>query len=80
MILRPYKRIKELEKEKEILWKDYQDYLRLKREEGERLYKERESLHNPTALCEGCKNFIIQKTGYPYGCKLDCKCKDREEI
>lgn len=77
MILRPYKRIKELEKEKEILWEDYQDYLRLKREESERLYKERENLHNPTESCEGCKNFI--KRSYGYYCKLDCKCEDREE-
>lgn len=78
MILRPYKRIKELEKEKEILWENYQDYLRLKRGENERLYKERENLHNPTALREGCNNLI--KTGFEYYCKLDCKCKDRQEI
>lgn len=70
MILRPYKRIKELEKEKEGLWKDYQ-YLRLKREESERLRKERQNLHNPTALCEGCVNLIKSSYGYPYACKLD---------
>lgn len=77
MILRPYKRIRELEGMVEGLKRDYHS---LKEEKEERLRKEKKGLHNPTALCDGCKHFVVKTYGYPYGCKLDCKCEDREEI
>lgn len=72
MILRPYKRIKELEGMVEGLKRDYHS---LKEEKEERIRKEKKVLHNPTALCAGCKHFVVKT----YGCKLDCKCDDREE-
>lgn len=77
MILRPYKRIKELEEMVDELKRDYNT---LKEREEERLEKKRNGLHNPTALCAGCKNFVAIRCGYPYGCKLDNKCEDWEEI
>lgn len=55
------------------------DYHSLKEEKVERLRKEKKGLHSPNALCAGCIHSISQPYGYPYGCKLDCKCKDREE-
>lgn len=79
MILRPYKKIKELE---DIIWRMEDDKNRLKIElkkiENEEDRK-KEGLHKPTALCIGCKNLVTQMYGYPYGCKLDCQCEDREE-
>ncbi len=78
MILRPYKRIKELEGEIRGLEVDYYDYCRLKKEEEERKRKKREELHSPSVLCKGCNNLIL--TNFGYHCKLDCKCKDRQEI
>ena len=51
MILRPYKRIKELEEKIRELEVDYFEYRDLKKEKEDRLRKEREGLHNPTALC-----------------------------
>lgn len=77
MILRPYKRIRELEEMIDGLKRDYHS---LKEEKEERLRKEKEGLHNPTALCTGCIHSITQPYGYPYACKLDCKCEDRREI
>lgn len=77
MILRPYKRIKELEESLSAV-KELCEMLEVEKEE--RLHKEKKDMHNPTALCDGCKNLIRQSYGYPYGYKLDCKCKDREEI
>ena len=59
---------------------DYSDYCNLKREKAERLRKEKDKLHSPTALCAGCKHFVTMEYGYPYGCKLDNKCEDRQEI
>lgn len=79
MILRPYKKIKELEEKIRELEVDYFDYSDLKKEKEERLRKEREGLHNPTALCAGCKHFVAVSFGYPYGCKLNNKCEDRVE-
>lgn len=80
MILRPYKKIKELEKRIRELEIDYSDYCDLKREKAERLRKEKEGLHSPTALCAGCKHFVVTSYGYPYGCKLNNKCEDKQEI
>lgn len=80
MILRPYKRIKELEERIKELEIDYFEYLYLKEEKEERVRKEKEELHNPTALCAGCKHFVMMGYGYPYGCKLNNKCEDWEEI
>ena len=34
-------------------------YHSLKEEKEERLRKEKEGLHNPTALCAGCKHFVV---------------------
>lgn len=71
MILRPYKRIKELEealresKERNQFFEDI-------------VIKEKEGLHKPNASCEGCRNLI--KKSYGYYCKLDCKCADRQEV
>lgn len=80
MILRPYKKIGELEDEIRKLTYDkneLENKLREIENEGDR---KKEGLHKPTALCIGCKNLVTQTYGYPYGCKLDCKCEDREEI
>lgn len=77
MILRPYKRIKELEESLSAI-KELCEMLEVEKEE--RLRKERKGLHNPTALCAGCKNFVMMSYGYPYGCKLNNKCEDWEEV
>lgn len=77
MILRPYKRIRELEGMVEGLKRDYHS---LKEEKEERLRKEKKGLHTPNALCAGCMHSISQPYGYPYGCKLNNKCKDWEEV
>lgn len=74
MILRPYKRIKELEESLSAV-KELCEMLEGEKEE--RLRKKREGMHNPNALCEGCDNVI--KKNYGYLCKLDCKCEDRKE-
>lgn len=81
MILRPYKRIRELEQEINKLKNICADYWELRRKEEEREEKENKGWHwhNATALCIGCKNLVTQTYGYPYGCKLDCQCEDREE-
>lgn len=77
MILRPYKRIRELEEMVDGLKRDCHS---LKEEKEERLRKEKKGLHSPNALCSGCRHFVVMGYGYPYGCKLDCKCKDMEEV
>lgn len=77
MILRPYKKIKELELEIEKLKdvnENYSEIIKRRKEEEER---EKKGLHNPTASCMGCKNFI--NTGWELLCKKDCKCKDRQD-
>lgn len=82
MILRPYKRIKELEEKISRLEVDYLEYINLKIEKKQRMREEDRKLrglHRPSVLCEGCKNLVMTKYGCPYSCKLDYKCEDRVE-
>lgn len=68
MILRPYKRIRELEESLSAV-KELCEILEAEREKI--LHKEKKDMHNPTALCEGFKNLVRQSYGYPFICYGD---------
>lgn len=74
MILRPYKKIKELESEIERMTDVNNLYTK---REKEWKSKEKACSHHITMACTGCKSFV--NTVYGLYCKKDCKCKDREE-
>lgn len=83
MILRPFKKIKELEDEIYTLRKE-NSILRESEERWSKKTKEQESgKHNCGIWCDGCKHFVKYEIDGVYGlhtyCKLDYKCEDRKE-
>lgn len=74
MILRPFKRIRELE---DMTYAMKSELALYREKEERRKEKEKENSHSPDMSCEGCENFI--KSSYGFYCKLDSKCGDRRE-
>lgn len=85
MILRPFKKIKELEDEIYMLRKE-NNTLHKCSERWRKMAKEQEAKkHNCGAWCEGCENLVKDEFEGVYGvqrymyCKLDYRCEDRKD-
>jgi hypothetical protein len=82
MILRPFKRIKELE----MIISTYESKTKQLTNENKELNEKIDSmthqeLYNPGVLCEGCKHHFTEKDYYGtyHYCTKNCLCKGREE-
>lgn len=84
MILRPFKKIKELEDEIYMLRKENGTLHETAERYCKKIAEQESGKHNCGAWCEGCENLIKYEFEGAYGvqrymyCKLDYKCEDRK--
>ena len=83
MILRPFKKIKELEDEIYMLRKENRTLHEASERYCKKIAEKESGKHNCGAWCDGCGNLVKYEFDSVYGlrtyCKLDYKCQDRKE-
>ncbi len=83
MILRPFKKIKELEDEIYMLRKENRTLHECSERWSKMVKEQEEKKHNCGIWCEGCGNLVKYEFDGVYGmrtyCKLDYKCEDRKD-